>query len=119
MKPSLLAGALALAVTMSAAPVQADDPNDPAMRSAAARARDREAIRQLNIDQLAAVRARDAQYADGWRAYRDAHGRGADTTPRSRAARDAERRADDARRRAEQRRAEALCEDGYREYCAD
>jgi hypothetical protein len=119
MKPSLLAGALALAVTLSAAPVQADDPNDPAMRSAAARARDRETIRQMNLDQLARVRARDAQYADGWRAYREAHARGEAPAPRYRSSRDAERRAIEARRVAEQRRAQALCEDGYNEYCDD
>ena len=49
----------------------ADDPRDPAMRSAAARAKDREIIRQLNRQELARVRARDARYAEGWRAYRE------------------------------------------------
>jgi hypothetical protein len=48
----------------------ADDPNDPAMRSAAARARDREIIRQLNLQELARVRERDARYAEGWRTAR-------------------------------------------------
>lgn len=48
----------------------ADDPNDPTMRSAAARARDREIIRQLNLQELAQVRERDARYAEGWRAAR-------------------------------------------------
>lgn len=48
----------------------ADDPHDPAMRSAAARARDREIVRQLNLQELARVRERDARYAEGWRAWR-------------------------------------------------
>jgi hypothetical protein len=48
----------------------ADDPRDPAMRDPAARARDRETIRQLNLEQLAMVRERDAEYARGWRAAR-------------------------------------------------
>lgn len=47
----------------------ADDPNDPAMRSAAARARDREIIRQLNLREAAMVRERDARYAKGWREH--------------------------------------------------
>jgi hypothetical protein len=73
MKSSLLAGALAAAIVVTSAPALADDPNDPVLsRSAAARARDREIIRQLNRDQLRHVRARDARYAAGWRAYREA-----------------------------------------------
>lgn len=73
MKSSLLAGALAAAILVTSAPVLADDPNDPVLsRSAAARARDREIIRQLNRDQLRQVRARDSRYAEGWRAYREA-----------------------------------------------
>jgi hypothetical protein len=44
------------------------------MRSAAARLRDREIIRQLNRNELARVRERDAGYAEGWRAYRDRAG---------------------------------------------
>lgn len=48
----------------------ADDPKDPAMRNATARARDREIIRQLNLQELAQVRERDGHYAEGWRAAR-------------------------------------------------
>lgn len=59
----------AIALMMPAAAL-ADDPHDPSMRSAAARARDRETIRQLNLEQLASVRERDAGYAEGWRAWR-------------------------------------------------
>jgi hypothetical protein len=40
------------------------------MRSAAARSHDHETIRQLNLQQLAMVRHRDAQYAEGWRTTR-------------------------------------------------
>jgi hypothetical protein len=59
---------------MVPAVAHADDPNDPAMRNPAARARDREAIRQLNLNQLAYVRQRDAGYAEGWAATRAAGG---------------------------------------------
>ena len=65
----------ALAMLALAAPVSADDPKDPAMRTAAARARDHELTRQLNLGQLAHVRERDAAYAAGWQAMRD-HGNG-------------------------------------------
>ena len=40
------------------------------MRGAAARARDREIVRQLNLQELSRVRERDARYAEGWRAAR-------------------------------------------------
>ncbi len=61
------AAVLAAIVPTAAA---ADDPNDPAMRSSLARERDRETIRRLNLQELARVRARDARYAEGWRAAR-------------------------------------------------
>jgi hypothetical protein len=57
---------MALATVSLPAVALADDPNDPAMRSSAARARDREAIRQLNLQEAARVRERDARYAEGW-----------------------------------------------------
>lgn len=66
----LVCAALAAVVTTAAA--WADDPKDPGMRSAAARARDREIIRELNRQELARVQARDARYAEGWRAHREA-----------------------------------------------
>jgi DNA segregation ATPase FtsK/SpoIIIE-like protein len=44
------------------------------MRTAAARARDREQTRQLNLAEQARVRARDAGYAAGWNATRAAGG---------------------------------------------
>lgn len=66
----LTLAALASVAVLLAVPAAADDPKDPTMRSAAARARDREQIRQLNLAQLAYVRQRDAQYAAGWAAAR-------------------------------------------------
>ena len=62
----------------------ADDPKDPAMRNADARARDKETIRQLNLRELARVRERDARYAEGWRAARANAGRQAEYAARSR-----------------------------------
>lgn len=52
----------------------ADDPNDPAMRTRAAREADAAIIRKLNTDQLAYVRQRDAEYAKDWAAYRAYYG---------------------------------------------
>nr|WP_247718240.1 hypothetical protein [Qipengyuania proteolytica] len=80
----------------------ADDPNDPAMRTKAARERDAAEIRRLNREQLRHVRARDAQYAKGWAATRA-----------SSAARQ-----DYERAMAEWRRAVRLCREGRHEYCA-
>lgn len=100
----LFAGALALGcatVFVAPAPALADDPNDPTMRSAAARAKDKAIIRQLNLDQAAYVKARDARYARGWRAYK--------AYPAQQAAYE--------RRMAEWRRAVRLCESGRYEYC--
>lgn len=68
MKIHLLMSAALIAVAPATA--WADDPKDPAMRSAAARARDREMTRQLNLEELAKTRRRDAHYATGTRAAR-------------------------------------------------
>ena len=65
-----LLGCAAIAASMLPNLAFADDPHDPSMRSAAARAHDHETIRQLNLQELAMVRSRDAQYAQGWRAAR-------------------------------------------------
>ncbi|WP_395331344.1 hypothetical protein WBP06_01980 [Novosphingobium sp. BL-8H] len=54
-------------------PALADDPHDPTMTPDAV-ARDRAIIRKLNQDQLAYVRKRDAQYAEGWKSYRGQRG---------------------------------------------
>lgn len=102
MKLKLFAGALALGSIAMSSPVLADDPNDPSMRSAAARARDKAIIRQLNLDQAAHVKARDARQAQGWQAYK--------SYPAAQAAHE--------RKMAEWRRAVRLCESGHHQYCA-
>lgn len=101
------AGAFALAaVVVAATPAMADDPNDPTMRSAAAKARDRAIIKRLNEDQLRYVQQRDAEYAKGWAAYRNA--------PRE----NARRQADYEREMARWRHAVKMCESGRHEYCS-
>ena len=102
MKLKLFAGALALGCVAMSSPVLADDPNDPSMRSAAARARDKAIIRQLNLDQAAYVKARDARQAQGWKAYK--------SYPAAKAAHE--------RKMAEWRRAVRMCESGHHEHCA-
>lgn len=49
----------------------ADDPNDAAMRNAAARVHDREMTRQLNREEGARVRQRDARSTPRWRVAGD------------------------------------------------
>lgn len=102
MRMKLLAGAIALGCVTPPSAALADDPRDPAMRSAAARAKDKAIIRQLNLDQAAYVKARDARQAEGWAEYK--------AYPAKRAAYE--------RRMAEWRRAVRLCESGSYEYCA-
>ena len=74
LKSIALAGCAALAAAILTVPALADDPRDPSMRTAAARAKDKARIRELNLQEAERVRARDAQYAEGWRAYRDYYG---------------------------------------------
>lgn len=117
----------ALAVALVPGLALADDPNDPAMHSAGARARDREIIRQLNRAELARVRERDAGYAAGWRTYRDGGAAEADSgwSDRSRQSQDyARARADHARDQAAYqrdlarwRRAVAACRSGDYSAC--
>lgn len=57
---------VALAASLFPAVASADDPRDPSMRSAAARARDSAATRQLNLGELSRVRAREARGELGW-----------------------------------------------------
>lgn len=106
MKTGLFACALALGIALVPTAASADDPRDPAMRSAEARARDKATIKRLNEEQLARVRQRDARYAEGWRAYR--------TGPRV----DAGRQAQYEREMTAWRRAVARCRAGDRAYCA-
>lgn len=74
MRKFAFAGAIALALAGLSAPALADNPHDPSMRSAEARARDREQIRQMNLAEARRVKARDKRYARQWRAYRRYHG---------------------------------------------
>ncbi|WP_232308212.1 hypothetical protein [Tsuneonella dongtanensis] len=95
------AGALALAVVaVTAAPALADDPNDPTMRSAAAKARDRAIIKRLNQEQLRYVQQRDARLAAGNAASREWAAK------------------ENARRMATWRHAVRMCESGRHKYCA-
>lgn len=114
MESKLLAGAAALAVCLIAGPAWADDPNDPAMRDPAARARDRAIIRKLNLDQLAYVRQRDAQLAPQWQAWRERYGDdGADLAE----AAYARARAEHERAMAQWRRTVAACNSGDWDAC--
>lgn len=106
MKLGLFACALALGMALVPVAASADDPRDPSMRSAAARARDKAIIKRLNQEQLASVQNRDARYAEGWRAYREG--------PRV----DSGRQAQYERDMAAWRRAVAKCRAGYYAYCA-
>ena len=62
----------AIVATMIPAMALADDPRDPTMRSAAARARDSETTRQLNLAAGALVRERDAREMQRMQGWRDA-----------------------------------------------
>lgn len=59
--PVVIALFISLLIPVAA---QADDPNDPAMRNAAARARDKEITRRNNLNEHARTTARDARYAE-------------------------------------------------------
>ncbi|WP_028056155.1 hypothetical protein [Sphingobium bisphenolivorans] len=105
MKIGLTMCAFAMAAALLPAVARADDPNDPTMRSAAARARDRAIIKRMNQQQLAYVRARDARMQRSYRVAdsdREAY---------------AEARADYARQMSAWRRAVAACNAGHYEYC--
>jgi hypothetical protein len=113
----------AIVAALLPAAALADDPNDPAMRNAAARARDRETIRQLNLQELARVRQRDAGYAQGWREAR-ARGNDDDYSARSRSherdmANHARDRQQYEREMAQWRRAVAACRAGDYSACDD
>jgi hypothetical protein len=88
MRVTLVLSALALGFSAISANALADDPHDPTMRTAAARARDHQIIKGLNQRELAYVRQRDARYAEGWRAYRQ---RGSDSQDYARRRADYER----------------------------
>jgi hypothetical protein len=72
MRYRLIASAVVLSVIAVSAPGLADDPKDPLLsKSAAARAKDKAIIRQLNINEMRRVRAQEAEQAQGWQAYRE------------------------------------------------
>ena len=60
----------AIAAALMPAAAMADDRNDPTMRSAEARARDKEITQGLNRQALSQARAQNARDAAGWRAYK-------------------------------------------------
>ncbi|KEQ52265.1 hypothetical protein [Sphingobium chlorophenolicum] len=103
MKLASLVCAFAVGVAFLPVAALADDPNDPTMRSAAARARDSAIIKRMNQQQLAYVRKRDAQQTPRVR-------------PGDRAAY-ADARAEYDRKMAAWRRAVAACNAGRWEYC--
>jgi uncharacterized protein YgbK (DUF1537 family) len=105
MRIDLLGCALALGAALLSTAALADDPHDPMMRSAAARARDRAIIKQMNQQQLAYVRQRDAKSGQS---YREAQ-RERDTY--------ADARAEYAQKMKAWRRAVAACNAGQWEYC--
>lgn len=120
MKRIPIAGALALGLSLMSVAALADDPHDPLLsRSAKARARDREAIRQLNLRELDYVQRRDAHYSDGWKAWRDARDRKGRYSERSERAQDDYVRARQRYERdmAEWRRAVAACRAGDYDAC--
>jgi hypothetical protein len=105
-KFGLFTYALAMSAALWPAAALADDPRDPTMRSAAARARDSAEIKRLNQGQLAYVRERDAK---SMQAYREAQG--------ARNGAYADARAEYERKMAAWRRAVAACNAGNRDYC--
>lgn len=108
MRIGLLGCVLVLGVALLSTAAVADDPNDPTMRSAAARARDRATIKRMNQQQLAYVRQRDAKRLQ---AYREAQGRHDDAY--------ADARAEYADKMRAWRRAVAACNAGEWEYCGN
>jgi len=69
MKTPVLTCALLATSLVLPSQVMADDPLDPEMQTAEARARDAALIRQLNLDMLAIVTERDRHQSQGWRDY--------------------------------------------------
>lgn len=100
------AGALALGAMLVPAAALADDPHDPKMRDAGARARDRADTKKLNQGQLSYVRQRDAKTLQSYRQAQDENDRSY-----------ADAHADYERKMAAWRRAVAACNAGQTEYC--
>lgn len=115
MKKLVSTGLAAACLVVSATPALADDPKDPDMQTAEARAADAAIIRQLNLEQAEYVRQRDARYAEGWQRTREY------PAEQSRYEQDMARYRDDRAeyeaRMAEWRRAVQLCREGRWQYC--
>jgi hypothetical protein len=118
MKCGTLMGAALIAAIMPGVAL-ADDPNDPTMRSAAAQARDRAMIRQLNLAERAKVRQRDARNMQAMQSARaDADNYAARSRQHQRAMADYARdRAQHDRDMAAWRRAVAACRAGDYSAC--
>ncbi len=116
---------IAVTALLLPAAASADDPRDPTMRSAAARARDREIIRKLNLKELARVRALEARGELGWHIPRNSDKGSAVNASYAAQSSDYERaKADYARDRAQYerdmaawRRAVAACRQGDYSAC--
>lgn len=108
-----------LVAAMMPSNAAADDPRDPTMRSAEARARDRAIIRQLNLEEGVRVRQRDARNAQRLRAARMDAAEYADRSQdhRRAVASYARSRAQYEREMAEWRRAVAACRAGDYSAC--
>ena len=72
MRTHIIFAALAFGAAALPGAAMADDPRDPEMQSEQAVALDRAKVRQLNLDMLAQVTARDAGYAAAWKQYEEA-----------------------------------------------
>lgn len=105
-KSSLFACALAMGAALLPAAALADDPRDPSMKSAAARARDSAETKRLNQGQLSYVRDRDARIIGDYRASQGEIDKS-----------NADARADYSRKMAAWRRAVAACNAGQWDYC--
>src|SRR3569832_845033 len=105
----------AVAAAMLPAMALADDPRDPTMRNAAARARDSETTRQLNVQERTMVRARDARQMADMRGYRDGDADGYDVAANDYAVRSQ----DYAARQQDHRRAQSDYERGRAQYERD
>lgn len=115
---------VALAAALLPTAAFADDPRDPTMRSAAARARDSAEIRRLNRAELERVRIRDARNAQIWRSMQDSGDTKAEYSARSRSHQSAMNGYARDRARYEQemadwRRAVAACRAGDYAACDD
>ncbi|KFG88929.1 hypothetical protein BV98_003329 [Sphingobium herbicidovorans NBRC 16415] len=105
MKFGMAMSVLAACAALAPSAALADDPRDPSMQSAQARARDRAIIKRMNQQQLAYVRERDARIMNDYRQARS----GGDGY--------ASARREHARDMAQWRRAVAACNAGRWEYC--